>query len=75
MLPHRAFLSPHVSKFVMAAERLMLADVDPQAVPRTDLEAIQYYIQALSEIFLRVDTPGTYHSSASAVNGHQTSVE
>jgi hypothetical protein len=51
MLQHRAFLSPDVSKFVMAAERLMFHDIEPQALTRTDLDAIRYYVESVSAKF------------------------
>jgi hypothetical protein len=51
MLP-RAIFSPLVAPFVMAAERLLFYDVDPQTLASTDREAIRYYIESLSEKFM-----------------------
>jgi hypothetical protein len=51
MLPQIHMFSTHVQKLLLAAECLMFRDVTPQSLTPTDLQAIRYYIQCLSEKF------------------------
>jgi hypothetical protein len=51
MLPQMHLFSTDIQKFVLAAECLMFRDVTPQSVTQTDLQAIRYYLQCLSDKF------------------------
>jgi hypothetical protein len=51
MLPQMHMFSREIQKFVVAAECLMFHDVTPQSVTPSDLQAIHYYIQCLSDKF------------------------
>ncbi len=44
--------SPDVAKFVFAAERLMI-NVEQESLSEVDLKAIRYYLESLSDKFLR----------------------
>jgi hypothetical protein len=43
--------SQHVNEFVVAGERLMCHDAEPQALTGTHLEAIRYYVKSVSANF------------------------
>jgi hypothetical protein len=51
MLPQMHLFSPDIQKFVLAVECLMFHDVTPHSLTETDLEAIRYYVQCLSDKF------------------------
>ena len=51
MLSQMHLFSQEIQKFVLSAEGLMFHDVKPQTITPTDLEAIRYYVQCLSEKF------------------------
>jgi hypothetical protein len=51
MLPQMHLFSPDIQKFVLAAECLMFHDVMPESLMETDLNAIRYYVQCLSDKF------------------------
>ena len=52
MWPKTGVFSEPIDEFVAVAERLMLYDVEPRKLTATDIEAIQYYVQSISEKFL-----------------------
>ena len=44
--------SESIEEFVVAAERLMVNDVQPETLPHNDIEAIRFYVKSLTEKFL-----------------------
>ena len=52
MWPKTGVFSEPIDEFVAVAERLMLYDVEPRKLTATDIEAIRYCVQSISEKFL-----------------------
>jgi hypothetical protein len=73
MLPQMHLFSPDIQKFVLAAECLMFHDVKPESLTETDLKAIRYYVQCLSDKFspsaVRSGRPNGLQAHVSASRG------
>jgi hypothetical protein len=56
------------AEFVFAAERLIVHDVTPEALPESDRATVEYYLECLSQKFSRSKAPADIYPLASGTH-------
>jgi hypothetical protein len=57
------------AEFVFAAERLIVHDVTPEALPESDRAAVEYYLECLSQKFYGSKAPADIYPLPSGTHG------